>query len=168
MEILFATVAATVSRIFHTGYWVTRRELPYWRNRGCFVTFLGIFSMRGERYYVHMEGSTWGEIETNIRKKTQNSEKLKFLFWVEGTLGRWGEVCKVRYARWGMWGGVCEVGYLGWAMRGGLHEVSYMKWVMQDGSCEVGHMRWDMWGGSLEVSYASHLVKFFTPWYFSF
>ena len=27
------------------------------------MTFLGIFSTRGEKYYFHMEGSTQGEIE---------------------------------------------------------------------------------------------------------
>ena len=99
-------------------------ELVMVMESGLFVTLLGIFSTRGERYYFHVEGSTWGEIEMNIGKKTRNSEKLKFLFWVEGTFGGWGEV----------W----EVGYVRWVTRGKLREVGF----------------------------ASHLVKFFIPWYF--
>ena len=106
----------------------------------------------------------------NEHRKTRNSEKLKFLFWVEGSIGGCGRVwgsCKVGYARWVMWGGLCEVDHVRWITR----------WVTRGGSREVGyamgHTRWVTRGGLREVGYArwitrgtSHLVKCFTPWYY--
>ena len=55
---------------------------------GLLRDFFGNFSMRGEIYYFtrgEIEPMR-GEIEMNIGK-LRNLEKLKFLFWVEGTFG---------------------------------------------------------------------------------
>ena len=43
------------------------------------MTFLGIFSTRGEKYYFCVEGSTRGEIETNIGK-LGTQKNLNFFF----------------------------------------------------------------------------------------
>ena len=58
-----------------------------------FRDFFGNFFMRGERYYFHICEVRFmrGEIEMNIGK-------FKFLFWVEGTFGGWGEVCEILLA----------------------------------------------------------------------
>ena len=131
-----------------------------------FRDFFGNFSTQGEKYYFCVDGSMQGVFEMNIRK-TQNSEKLKFLFWVEGSIWwvwqgvgvTWGGSCKVGYARWIMWGGLHEVDHARWVTRGGSHEVGYVRWVTWGGLCEVGYARWITRG-------TSHLVKCFTPWYF--
>ena len=67
---------------------------------GLFPDFFGNFSTRGERYYfcVLKVRFTRGETATNEYQKTQNSEKLKFLVWVEGTFGAWGGVCETLFA----------------------------------------------------------------------
>ena len=140
---------------------------------GLFRDFFGNFSTRGERYYFCMEGSMQGEIETNIRelRKTQISFLGGgYLWWVRW--GMWNEVCevgfgwrgplvgRVGYARWGMQGRVCKVRYMRWD----LHKVRFMQGEF--------YTRWDMWGERYDVRvtwgeiYASHLVTFFTPWYF--
>ena len=65
---------------------VTRR-VPFWWKRGCFMTFLGIISTQGEKYYFYVEGSTrdeiepiWGDIEH------QNKHWNKHPSW-------WGGMC---------------------------------------------------------------------------
>ena len=133
---------------------------------GLFRDLFGNFSTQGERCYFCMEGSMRGQIETK-NQKTWNSEKLKFLFWVEGTFGGCRGVCKLRYARWGIWGGVCEVRYARWDLcevgyaRWDLHEVRftwgeiYTWWDLhevrftQGGICEMTFM----WGGICEVRF---------------
>ena len=51
------------------------------------MTFLGIFSTQDEKYHFHVEGSTRGEIETNIRK-LGTRKKLNFFFgWREALVG---------------------------------------------------------------------------------
>ena len=112
----------------------------------------------------------------NEHRKTRNSEKLKFLFWVEGSIGGYGRVWgshEVGHTRWVTWGGLCEVDHARWVMRGGSHEVGYVRWITWGGLHEVGYARWVMRGGLREVDYArwitrdtSHLVKCFTPWYY--
>ena len=119
-----------------------------------------LFSCRGEH-----ARCVWNE-----HRKTQNSKKLKFLFWVEGSIGgcgghtrwvTWGGLYEVDHARWVTWGGSHKVGYARWITWGGLCEVGHARWVMQGGLCEVVYARWIMWG-------TSHLMKCFTPWYFNY
>ena len=121
------------------------------------VTFLGIFSTRGEKYYF-TRGEIYARWDWNEHRKTRNSEKLKFLFWVEGSIGGCGRVWgsrKVGYVRWIS----CEVGYARWVScevvsrkvltRGGSHTrwVSHKVGLMRGGS----HVRWVTRGGSHEV-----------------
>ena len=40
------------------------RRVPYWWKWGCFMTFLGNFSIRCEKYYFCVVGSMWDEIES--------------------------------------------------------------------------------------------------------
>ena len=57
---------------------------------GLLHDYYGNFSMQGERYYFHMEGSTQGEIEPTqgeIEMNIRKCRKFKILFWMEGTVG---------------------------------------------------------------------------------
>ena len=114
---------------------------------------------------------TQGEIEMNIGKLSTQKNSNFFFGW-RGPLvgggymksGMQGGVCKMGYARcgirgkvwvkrtFGRWGGVCEVRYVKW----GLCEMRFT----QGGTREVKYMQGEI--------YTSHLVKFFTPWYYGF
>ena len=97
------------------SYLVTRRELPYWWNRPCFLTFFGNFHMI---LFLHMPGEIepmWGEIETNIGKLRTWKNSNFFFGWRGPSVGwgMWGEVCEVGYGRRGTWGEI----YVRWDLR---------------------------------------------------
>ena len=102
------------------------------------MTFLGIFSTLGEKYYFRLEGSSRGVFETNIGKL--GTQKIQFFFWVEGSIGECGRVwgsCEVGYVRRGQ-----DVG----VTRGGLPKVDHTRCITQGGShqrglCKVDHTR---------------------------
>ena len=72
-----------------------------------FHDYFGNFFTQDERYYFTRDEiePTRGEIEKNIGK-LGNLEKLKFLFWVEGTFGDdiWWDGCRRSRLGWGYWG----------------------------------------------------------------
>ena len=141
--------------------------LNWWLVRGTllmelalFRDFFGNFSTRGEKYYFCMGEHTrcvWKE-----HRKTRNSEKLKFLFWVEGSISGCGRVwgsCKVGYVRRITRGGLCEVDHVRWVTWGGSCKVGYARWITWGGLCKVGHARWVMWGGLCKVVYVRWVTQ---------
>ena len=98
--------------------------MPYWWNRPCFVTLLGIFFTRGEKYYFHfrVEGSSQGVFATNIGK-LRTRKNSNFIFGWRGALVGVGYTREVGYTRWITWGRLCEVGYARWITRGTSHLV---------------------------------------------
>ena len=124
---------------------MTRRELPYWWNQPCFVTFLGIFPHK-----VKVIIFAWkGACEVCLKRTSENSElgKTQISFWGGGE--HWwvwqGVGVQIR-SRGRVWGSRIDHGGRVW----GSHEVGvtrggcHMRWVSHEVGVTWGgcHARW--------------------------
>ena len=141
-------------------FWFFRWDY-WWLVDSYLIDGIGLVSWLFWEFYMilflHMWGEiepTWGEIEINIRISELGKTQISFLG--GGAFGGWGGVCEVRYVRWDTWDEVHEVRYDRWGLDGG--DLCWVGWGMRGGECKVIFT-----GGEI---YASHLVKFFAPWYF--
>ena len=146
----------------------------WWLLESYLIDGIGVVSWLFWEYYFCMEHARWdwthARWDWNEHQKTRNLEKLKFLFWVEGTFGDdiwwlirgtllmesrllhdfFGNFSTILFSR--------EGEHTRWDVNGRSLVSLNARW---DGVCEVGYARWDTPG-------TRHLVKFFTPWYFYF